>query len=201
MRKLKRSDKQKGLVIIMKDKSVIIGFTGATGSGKTMLCKVFLKQMGFTILSITDEIYDFAKSFRGIGRETFDEKNRDSASKKLGGRTPREFLRDINELGRKYSEGRLCWVESLFEKKIRLIPDGAMIAIHDINYKNEIDYIRSKGGYAMHLQRMGHDSPTKEFDSIAFDKTLLAVNNSTPQDLERFAYEVVEWSKKVQSNG
>ncbi|MBF0491025.1 MAG: hypothetical protein HQL15_10545 [Candidatus Omnitrophica bacterium] len=181
----------------MANKIVLMGLYGATGTGKTMLSKVYLKKMGFQVFSIEEEIWDFAKSFRGISRESFDDKNKDVPIQKLGGLTPRMFLKDLNEVGRKYSEGKLCWIDSLWEKKIRNLPPETMVCIHDVNYKNEVDYIQSKSGYLVRIDRKGYDLKSREFDAVSPDKVLLGNNNTTPQDLEKFAYELSAWGKKL----
>jgi len=144
----------------------------------------------------------------GIGKEHTDGKLKELACNKLGGRTPREAMIAEGELRRRFSENGMYWVTKLFDEKIKPLPKDAFVAISDVRFKNEANFIRHCGGYIVRLERdpklsIYHgiitDASEIELDDFHFDKTLSAANNITPQDLEKFSYELVSWLRNLQT--
>lgn len=172
---------------------MLIGLCGASGTGKTLLASIYLKQMGFIPYSVKSEVAAIARYFKSLSQEEL--KSKDDL-KKLGGKKAADFLKDVRELGSKYSENGLFWVESIYDKYIKTSHPDVKFTVDDISTKTEADYIRSKGGYVVLLQKQGTKIPD-QFKKYIFDLELPPEKNETVQSVEQFAYKVAEWASKL----
>jgi len=174
----------------------IIGVSGKRGSGKSLFCDVYLRARGFHIYSFADPLKDDVRRIYGLNKEHTDGSLKELPCDKLGGRTPREAMIAEGEIRRKFSENGLYWVKKLFTEKINQLQSSTFVAIPDVRFKNEANFIKNHGGLLVRLERKSslniyktslNDISETELDDYLFDERLEEDNNITPQDLEQFA--------------
>jgi hypothetical protein len=184
----------------------VIGISGKRGVGKSLLCNPYLKMRGFEVLAFADPLKEDVRKFYRLTKDHTDGKLKESPCQRLGGRTPREAMIAEGKLRREFSESGLFWVNKLYDEKIKTLPEDSLVAISDVRFKNEAEFIRRHGGAIIRLERSAElniyktviDDPSEtELDDYRFDKVLPADKNITPQDLERFADEVEKWVRSV----
>lgn len=173
---------------------LVIGLCGASKVGKTTLAVNYLKHHGFHPYSILEQVKDLAKSFKSLAKEDFDDKSKNEPHRKLGGGTPTEFLNALSSLGNQFSQDKCFWLEQLYEKKLKLVPEHSVCVIHDVQTREEAKHIRSLGGYLVLIERKNCHWGFFSFD---YDLVLPANKNENPQELEQFGYKVAEWVQNL----
>jgi hypothetical protein len=181
--------------------AAIVGISGKRGVGKSLLCNPYLKARDFQIYAFADPLKEDVRRFYGLTRDHTDGKLKEEPCHKLGGRTPREAMIAEGLLRRQFSENGMYWVYKLFEDKIKKVPENTLIAISDVRFKNEANYIHKQGGYLVRLDRklelnvhkgLINDPSENDLDDYNFDLRLTEAENITPQNLERFADRILE---------
>ena len=178
----------------------VIGISGKRGTGKSLLSNPYLLRRGFKIFNFADLLKSMCQRDYGVGPEHTNGNLKEVPSPKLNGNTPRDLMIAEGQLKRKFSMNGMYWVDHLFKEKINLLAPDTLCAIADVRFKNEADYIRAHGGFIVRLNRKIElniykgeidDSSETDLDNYSFDLTLTKEKNRTPQDLERFADEIV----------
>jgi len=62
-----------------------------------------------------------------------------------------EIRRWLQIIGTEYGRnvfGQDCWIRALDAR----IKDSPLVAVRDVRFENEIDYIRSRGGFIVHVE-------------------------------------------------
>lgn len=55
-----------------------------------------------------------------------------------------------------------CWIDKINDRVMSEIEQGSWIFVTDVRYENEIDWIHSLGGKAIHIHRKGNVAPNQE---------------------------------------
>jgi len=139
---------------------MIIGVIGFIGSGKGTAADVLVEKHGFVKLSFADAVKDATAAIFGwqrsllegdteesrIFRETKDEWWSEKTGKNI---TPRLALQLMGtEAGRDVFH-KDVWVYAL-ERKMEMYQN---VVIADVRFPNEIEWMRSKGGFAVRVTR------------------------------------------------
>lgn len=139
---------------------MIIGVVGFIGSGKGTAADVLVEKHGFVKLSFADAVKDATAAIFGwqrallegdteesrIFRETKDEWWSEKTGKHI---TPRYMLQIMGtEAGRDVFHKDI-WVYAL-ERKMEMYQN---VVIADVRFPNEIEWMRSKGGFAVRVTR------------------------------------------------
>ena len=186
--------------------AIIVGISGKRGAGKSLLCNPYLKARGFLVYSFADPLKEDVRRFYGLTSEHTDGKLKEIPCHKLGGKTPREAMIAEGTLRRQFSENGNYWVEKLFNLKIKSLPDNSLVAISDVRFKNEANYIRHFGGSIIRLERdpklniyktIINDPSETDLDDYNFDLTLSSDKNLNPQSLEHFADDIMTYVKAI----
>ena len=142
---------------------MIIGVVGFIGSGKGTAADILVEKHGFVKLSFADAVKDATAAIFGWQRSLLEGDTLESRefretkdewwSKKFEfDFSPRLALQLMGtEAGRNVFHQDV-WVHAL-ERKAEMYKD---VVIADVRFPNEIDWMRSKGGFAVRVQR-GHD--------------------------------------------
>lgn len=129
----------------MQNKRMIIGFSGKRGVGKTLSSMHLSKKHGFKIVSFAAELKNMAKTFFPFTPLDFSEKGKERPYKDHDW-TPRDFAISLGKFARFFDED--YWV-----KKAGLDTAEGNIAIDDVRFPNEVEYIRGLGGKVVRLER------------------------------------------------
>lgn len=139
---------------------MIIGTIGFIGCGKGTVADILVEKYGFVKLSFADAVKDATAAIFGwqrsllegdteesrIFRETRDEWWSEKTGKHI---TPRYMLQIMGtEAGRDVFHKDI-WVYAL-ERKMEMYQN---VVIADVRFPNEIEWMRSKGGFAVRVSR------------------------------------------------
>ena len=139
---------------------MIIGVVGFIGSGKGTVADILVQKHGFKKLSFADTVKDATAAIFGWPRHLLEGDTQESRefretkdewwSERFGSDfSPRLALQLMGtEAGRDVFHKDL-WVFSL-ERKLGMYPN---VVIADVRFPNEIDFIRSKGGFVVRVSR------------------------------------------------
>jgi len=139
---------------------MIIGVIGFIGSGKGTAADILVKKHGFTKISFADTVKDATAAIFGWQRPLLEGDTDESRawretkdewwSEKFGyDISPRLALQMMGtEAGRNVFHQDL-WIYAL-ERKMAMYPN---VVIADVRFPNEIDFIKSKGGFIVRVTR------------------------------------------------
>lgn len=157
---------------------MLIGLVGFIGSGKGTIADILTKKHDFTKLSFADTLKDATAAIFGWQRHllegdtdesrAFREQKDEWWSERFGYEfTPRLALQWMGtEAGRQVFHEDI-WLRSL-ERRMELYPN---VVIADVRFRNEIEFIQSKGGFIVRVNRGGNP--------VWYDTALIA--NSTDE--------------------
>ena len=143
--------------------SIVIGLTGAKGSGKDQFFRAArrgLANMDIRQIAFADPIkHQIQQIFRLRDEREYDEFKRSSIQYDTGGGAGRlvegrRIVREIGMLMRSYNSNQ--FVEYV-EREIKLAP-AAIWCITDVRFQNEVDLVtRSLNGILIKIRRTGHE--------------------------------------------
>lgn len=185
--------------------ATVIGISGKRGAGKDLLGS-FLTYHGFKLYPFAGELKDRVRRDFNLSKEQTDGQFKEKDTKYLRADgtafTPRDIMIGYGQFFRQFDS--LYWVKKVFER-IDALPPNALVAITDVRFKNEADFIKEKKGYLVRLERkpslniykgvITDPSECDLDDYKAFDFTVPQERNESPQDLEKFAYTLIDHIK------
>lgn len=183
---------------------ILIGISGKKGTGKDLLASFLKNKYQFVNLPFAAELKYAVREVYRLTTDHTDGYLKETPVTALNGFTPREAMIDEGCLRRKYNPN--FWVEAVFDKiqKIKLFgrhDNDFRVCISDVRFKNEADRIKREGGYLVRLERkpelniykeLSTDISETELDNYErFDFKLGADENIAPEDLEKFADDIM----------
>lgn len=198
---------------------ILIGISGKKGVGKDLLASYFNKNYGFVNIPFAFELKEAVRRDFDFTTEHTDGKLKESPTQFISEKvhfldideiktvywTPREIMIAYGQFFRQFDP--LWWVKKAFNKIDRVCSlyndsNELRFTISDVRFKNEADYIKSKGGLLIRLERKPElniykeqslDISETDLDNYEhFDFKLDADNNITPLDLSRFANGIMD---------
>lgn len=136
-------------------KPTVIGIVGNIGAGKDEICNYLRDAHSFIKVGFSDPIYELLWEMNpvvDIADET--PKYADLTIKYGIDKVKREYKpirRWLQLIGTEYGRnvfGQDCWIRALDAR----IKDSPLVAVRDVRFENEIDYIRSRGGFVVWVQ-------------------------------------------------
>lgn len=166
-----------GGVMLASDQSMVVGFCGIAGSGKTTLAEHLVQHHGFIRVPFAGPLKAMAQAF-GLTPEEMGGALKEEPCDALCGKTPRQFMQLLGtEFARELIGPDLlafAWRRAVARHLEEALVDGAPLRIvcDDVRYANEAAAIRKLGGRVVLLQRSGAGSksgfshPSEELDFI-----------------------------------
>lgn len=172
----------------------IIGITGRARSGKDTVKDIILDNFAAWGYSFAEPMYSMARVM-GVNSRDFSDAFKEQPIQKFAARgidvSPRKLLQTLGtEWGRNLIDPQI-WVSLAAEQ---FEDHGSGMVISDARFENEADFIRSKGGTMIHVQRsMPNETRSHVSENgIEFkDGDILITNDGTLADLESAIVEAV----------
>lgn len=184
---------------------MIIGLSGKARAGKDTLF-AYLSYRGFVKASYAEDLKKRVRRDFQLTMEHTDGKLKEAPSDRLGGHSPRELMIDYGNMFRKFNPN--YWVDSLMNG-LKGQPKDVKVVITDVRYPNEAEAIKASGGILIRLERhTSRDAMVDEKTKLSISETALdeykrwdiilpGEKNETPQDLEKFSDEVMDYVQKT----
>lgn len=180
--------------------TVLIGFTGCMGSGKSTAAAILVERGDFEVLSFAHPLKEMAAALLmagfGFGRRDVDFhlKNKHMFIPELGV-TMRYLLQTLGtDWGRKLINQRL-WVRSA-DQRIENRWEYCHMAIDDVRFEEEAELIRAAGGLVIHMARPDcspKSAHASEAGIVIRPGDVVIVNDTSLADLRETVMRVVEW--------
>jgi hypothetical protein len=131
----------------------IIGISGLAGSGKSSVASMI---PGAFVLQMADPLYAMLSAMLGIPEPLLRQREFKESQLPWLGKTPRELLQT---LGTEWGRQNVCpdvWIKLLRRRIESLAEQGiAVIAVCDVRFDNEAEFLRGLGGEVWHVRRPG----------------------------------------------
>jgi hypothetical protein len=163
--------------MLTPDQSMIIGFCGLAGSGKTTLAEHLVRHHDFIRVPFAGPLKAMAAAF-GLTSAEMSGALKEEPCEALCGKTPRQFMQLLGtEFGRELL-GQDLWVNAWRRSVARYLEEALIdgvplrIVCDDVRFANEAKAIRGLGGRIVLLSREGagsisggsHPSEALEFE-------------------------------------
>lgn len=195
---------------------ILIGISGKKGSGKDLLASFLKQKYGFMNVPFASELKKKVREDFNLITEHTDGLLKEKPTEFVERRvhaingmivrteywTPRTIMIEYGQFFRQFDPN--YWVKKTFDKidSMNLFkgPD-LRFTISDVRFKNEADYIKSKGGLLVRLERKPElniytpsddISETELDDYTGFDFKLHKDMNLIPEHLSKFADHIME---------
>jgi len=175
---------------------LLIGLVGAAGSGKTTIAEHLVKSHGFQCESFASALKDVVASIFCWNRADLDGNTPESRSWRetvdawwsarlnMSNLTPRTVLQTIGTDVMRDTFSPDIWIASI-QRRLQKYGTESRVVVSDCRFQNEIEAVRSEGGYIIAVvrpgcERSGHVTETAVNESAA-DHVI--VNDGTLEDL------------------
>lgn len=144
-----------------RSRRVIVGISGAAGSGKSTVADHLVRNHGFVRLKFAGALKAMMRALLletgaepDVVDECIDGYYKDRRVTQLSGQTPRHAMQTLGtEWGRQCMGGDF-WVD-IVRSRIMTLPETTNIVIDDVRFENEAALIRRCGGTVLHLTGRG----------------------------------------------
>lgn len=129
----------------------LIGITGAAGSGKNTVADMI---PGAHVIQLADPLYAMLSEMLGIDIDVLRLRSTKEHVIPWIGKSPRQLLQTLGtEWGRGCVRDDL-WIR-LLDRRLVSMRSRTVVAVADVRFDNEADYIREVGGEVWHIRRHG----------------------------------------------
>lgn len=138
-------------------KPTVVGCIGNQGAGKDEICGYLRDKHSFVKVGFSDPIYELLWEMNPTiidditGRYYSYQALVHIYDMDTVKRLYPEIRRWLQIIGTEYGRnvfGQDCWIRALDAR----IKDSPLVAIRDVRFENEIDYIRARGGFIVHVE-------------------------------------------------
>lgn len=134
----------------------IVAVTGKAGAGKDTVAEWARRHCGARVMAFADPIKLAISAMLGVDVSQWNDRAWKETPLPDLGVSPRVLAQTLGtEWGRKHHPD--FWVLAL-QRRLRLLPNWAhLVVIPDARFENEAAWVRSRGGFVVHLDRPGAD--------------------------------------------
>ena len=173
----------------------LIALSGAAGSGKSTIAKVFVWERGFKPVKFGACLKSMLSTmllFAGMGSEEIWEclegDLKERPCRLLGGKSPRHAMQTMGtEWGRSLL-GPNLWVDIWREQVLGHFDKGHNVVVDDLRFSNEADSVRKLGGVIFKVYNPDAESNKMDHVSEQFDfyHDAVITNATTKEALENY---------------
>lgn len=161
--------------------SLLIGMAGKAGSGKDTVGNYLKQVQQFEGVAFADAIRDGMRAMFGLEDKHFAHPFKETILEQYG-KSPRQMMQTLGtEWGRQCVNENL-WLIVAGEKVKKFHDSDIDVVITDVRFLNEAEWVRSNGGYIVHVER-GSIAPVNAHPSEAGvpyeDGDIILTNNGT----------------------
>lgn len=166
---------------------MIIGLSGAAGSGKNAVAAILRRQHDFGVLAFADPIYDAVAAITGIHRRELEDRAIKERVIPWLGKSPRELLQTLGTEWGRQTVREDIWIQ----RAMQAAKSYERVAICDCRFANEAQAVLAAGGAVWEVRRRdaGLAGSTGRHSSEAGVPpgliSLTIDNNGTLADLEQ----------------
>jgi len=131
---------------------MLIGITGKAGSGKDTVADYLKASSNFRSIAFADPIRAGMKAIFGFDDRLFQHPDKEVILEEFG-KSPRQMMQTLGTEWGRESVNTDLWLILAGIKVKALSARGYNVAITDVRFENEAEYIRSSGGEIWHIQR------------------------------------------------
>lgn len=168
----------------------LIGLTGKAGSGKDTVANYLKKDHWWQSVAFADPIRAGMRAIIGLEDKHFQHPDKEVVLPEFG-KSPRQMMQTLGtEWGRECVNQDLWLI--LADKKIKQFhAQGFNVAVTDVRFENEAEFIRKQGGTIVHVHRDVAGTPHNHPSEAGVDyceQDIIIFNNASLIDL----YDAVE---------
>lgn len=130
---------------------MLIGLTGSAGVGKNTVATILGQRHDYFELAFADSLKTAASVIFGLTTENFYDPVLKETTCPYWEMTPRKMLQKLGTEGCREVFGPDIWIKSLARSLAELGEDTDNVAITDVRFNNEAEFIRSIGGVVVHV--------------------------------------------------
>ena len=136
--------------------TVLIGIAGHPGAGKDTTAEYLQSTQGAWIFHFAGPLKVTCAAAFGISVEMFYDAKVKNEKIPFWGMSPREMAQFVGtELFRTHLRDDF-WLKRM-ELQLVSVKDLTLVAIPDVRFQNEVDWIFAQDGYLIHIKRPGYD--------------------------------------------
>lgn len=136
----------------------LIGITGKAGSGKDTVAAYLGQAFNFQSVAFADPIRDGMRGMLGLEDKHFQHPGKEAVLPEFG-KSPRQMMQTLGTQWARDCVNKDLWL-ILAAKKVKALHfEGFNVAVTDVRFNNEADYIRASGGSIWHVSRDGASTP------------------------------------------
>ncbi|MEK6879664.1 MAG: hypothetical protein AABY22_08665 [Nanoarchaeota archaeon] len=168
---------------MIEQNNIIIGLSGKSGVGKTTAAAYLMQKYDFKMVAFADKLKELSGELFPFTLEQLHGQLKETPYKNYSW-TPRDFMIKFGQFMRYWDEN--FWIRNTF-----LDAQLNNIAIHDVRYLNEVEYLKSKNAKIVRINRYVKNRPYRnsddesetQLDSYKFDFVIPEMANDTLSDL------------------
>lgn len=162
---------------------LVIGLAGTAGAGKDTVGRYLADRFDFSLIALADPIREGLCAMLGLDAEAFARETKELPT--WCGQSPRQLMQSLGtDWGRQRVSGDV-WMR-IAERRIRQTHFD--VAITDVRFPDEADWVRSMGGEVWRIVRPGHGATAhagheseRAVDLLRADRYL--INSGTREQL------------------
>lgn len=138
----------------------LIGLTGKAASGKDTVANYLKATYGFKSLALAEPIRAGMRAMLGMEDKHFQHPDKEVVLQEFG-KSPREMMQTLGTQWARTLVHQDLWLILAGKKVVAYKSEGFNVAITDVRFANEAEYVRAQGGVVWHVSRAVAGTPHK----------------------------------------
>lgn len=163
----------------------LVGIAGRAGAGKNAVASMI---PGAAVVQLADPLYAALAAMLGVPESVLRNRAYKGAVLPDIGKSPRQLLQTLGTEWGRATVSPDVWIRIAERRIASLAASGvAVVAVADVRFDNEADWIRNHGGRVWHVQRndLAPDDHASESGIAIHDCDVVIDNSGTLEDLRK----------------